>query len=180
MAILLVGSIGCDLKQKSDARTTEIAMRADSTTYTILNESEIQSIPFYDTSQYAIFPVSYARLFLGDAQQATLNEKEILVIECAVRKSVTLYNDRRGAFLIDLKKYKRQYFPGITASGNLEVWVRCIREDVIENFSRSSTPYDWRKDNKVIHDGGDGVFSLKVNLTTHKTYDFVTNGSETL
>lgn len=32
----------------------------------------------------------------------------------------------------------------------------------------------------VINYGGDNVFSLKVNLSARKIYDFVTNGSGTL
>ena len=180
MAILLVGSIGCNVKEKSNTRTTKAANEADSTTYLILDKREIQSISFVDTSLYAIFPVNYARPFLGDVQQITLSEKEIIVIEFATRKSTRLYNEGKGAFLIDLKKYKRQYFPGMTTSGNREVWVRCISEDLIRSFSRFCTLYDWRESNIVINDGGNNVFSLRVNLSTRKTYNFVTNGSETL
>ena len=117
MAVLLVGSIGCDVKQKINTRTRtkQIAKDVDSTKYILLDESKIQSISLNDTSQYAIFPVKYAQPFLGEAQQITLNKKEILVIERAIRKSITLYNDRKGTLSINLKKYKRQYFPGITA-----------------------------------------------------------------
>lgn len=158
IVFFVFGTIGCDLRQKRNAGFNDEA-----------------SISLPDTSKFAILPVTYERY---DAKQDTLNEKDLIVVEYALRKSVKLYNDGRGAKLIDLARYRRQYFPGIMASGDREVLVRCIHEDFIKNFH--FIPYSWRKDNIRIHDGGDQVFSLKVNLTTHKTYGFVTNGSETL
>lgn len=115
---------------------------------------------------------------LRDAKQATLSEKEIMIVEYAIRKRVSLYNERREVRIIDLKKYKRQYFPGITLSGEREAWVRCIDEEVIKNFSGLMP--DWRKNYIKIWDGGDNIFSLQVTLSTLKTYNFVTNGSDIL
>ncbi|MCE7061979.1 hypothetical protein [Dyadobacter sp. CY343] len=161
IVFFVFGTIGCDFRQKRNAESVAEA-----------------SISLPDTSMFAILPVTYERYTLGDAKQDTLNEKDLLVVEYALRKSVKLYNDRRGAEMIDLARYRRQYFPGIMASGDREVLIRCMHEDFIKNFH--FTPYNWRKDNITIHDGGDQVFSLKVNFTTYKTYGFVINGSETL
>lgn len=180
IALVLLGLAGCGPQQKTNPKIAEADNVIDSKKLIVLEESEIRKIDFVDTSQYAILPVRNAKPFLGIAQQITLSNKEILLIECAISKSVKLYNQSRDAFLIDLKKYKRQYFPGVTSSGNREVWIRCINEDAIKVFRRFPTPYDWRKDYTVIMDGGDNIFSLKVNLTTRRTSDFVTNGSETL
>lgn len=93
MTFFLVASIGCYRKRKDETSV------------------EKSSIFLPDSSQYAILPVAHARWILGDAQQAILNEKEILVIEYALRRSVKVYNDGRGAFLIDLTKYRRTIFP---------------------------------------------------------------------
>lgn len=84
------------------------------------------------------------------------------------------------ANLIDLTKYKRQYFPGTTGSGDRIVWIRCICDDVIKFYKKSPMALDWRKQYSEIRDGGDCIFSLKVNLSTQMTYGFITNGSESL
>jgi hypothetical protein len=179
VTLFLIALTGCDVKE-GDTNTKKIALSADSLKYITLEESGIDSMSLPDTSQYVILPVSYARWCLGVAQQDTLDEKEILIIEYALRKSIKLYTYRNGDLRIDLTKYKRQYFSGITASGDREVCVRCLGGEILEYFKYPHVQYDWRKDNIQINDGGDGIFSLKVNLTTRTTYDFITNGSETL
>lgn len=170
MLLFLLASFGCCSEKKNTANT--ITLQRDSTTNITLTKEKGSILP-PDSTTYAILPVIYAKPFLGDIQQITLTEQEIILIEYAIEKSVKLFNIKKGAILIDLSKHKRQYFPGITTSGDRIVWVRCISEDICKALKQSPMQVDWRTQYSGIRDGGHSIFSLKVNLSTQMTYDFI-------
>lgn len=69
--------------------------------------------------------------------------------------------------LLDIKKYKRQYFPVINDKGEKEVWVNCFC---------GHPDYDWKNKIVFVFDGGNCFFNVKVNLQTKKYYDLMING----
>jgi len=70
-------------------------------------------------------------------------------------------------FVIDLKKYKRQYIAVINSKGEKEVWVNCFCDTWKKN---------WRKELIFVLDGGNCYFNLKINLTKGEYYDLMVNG----
>ena len=79
------------------------------------------------------------------------------------------YKLEKEDWLIDLKKYKRQYVAVINAFGEKEVWINCFCGG-------------WGKRNicktkvVIIDDGGHCFFNLKINLTKGVYYHFDVNG----
>jgi hypothetical protein len=70
---------------------------------------------------------------------------------------------------IDLtkEKYKRQYVAVTNKNGDKEVWI---------NFLCQTYADDWKTSIKLVQDGGNCYFNLKINLTREKCYDLSVNG----
>ncbi|WP_460470295.1 hypothetical protein [Emticicia fontis] len=72
---------------------------------------------------------------------------------------------KKEKFIIDLKRYKRQYVAIINAKGEKEVWINCF----------CSNPKYWEKYIVEVLDGGNCYFNLKINLTKDTYYDLIVN-----
>lgn len=139
-------------------------------------DTSIISIFPYDSSYYWIFKQGRpADLMPGD-----LDTIEILLVDCIdqfnsvqekrfqkMKAEFPDLNLPRQNFIIELKKYKRQYMPVINNRGEKEVWINCLCE------TRNT---DWQKNLIMVKDGGNCFFNLKINLTTGRYYDFRVNG----
>jgi len=120
-----------------------------------------------------------------DSQPAELNLSEIKEIEMLLAKCINAYNPKqlkrfekldkeypenkysKNHFIIDLKRYNRQFIPVYNKKGEKEVWIHCFC--MISGNS-------WKKDVVWVKDGGNCYFSLKINLTKKTYYDFGVNG----
>jgi hypothetical protein len=125
--------------------------------------------------------------------QFKIDNKDIEKIEFLLSDAVKSYNkndskakfeewkksyDTTGAkwehFLIDLKKYKRQYIPFTTSRGQKIVYVNCFREDDDKMFASP----EWRKHIVIAEGGGMSYFHLKVSLDDINYFDFSINPFE--
>jgi len=70
-------------------------------------------------------------------------------------------------FIIELSRYRRQYYAITNEKGEKEVWINCFCHSWGEN---------WRKELIFVFDGGNCYFNLKINLETGKYYDVRVNG----
>lgn len=139
-----------------------------------------------DTSVIAVFPYLPSQHWIfKDGKPADLTSKDIEDIEVLMSKCIEEYNpeqekefnernlkypeyklDKKN-FVIELKRYKRQYVAVTNNNGEKEVWVNC--------FCKTRN-IDWKKELIQVDDGGNCYFSLKINLTTGKYYDLSVNG----
>ena len=71
-------------------------------------------------------------------------------------------------FIIDLRKYYRQYIVTKNKKGEKEVWVNCFCS--IQNMDY------WKKQVVFVMDGGNCFFNLKINLSRKSYSDFEVNG----
>jgi hypothetical protein len=71
-------------------------------------------------------------------------------------------------FVIDLKRYYRQYIVVKNANGEKEVWVNCFCN--IQNMEY------WKKQVVFVDDGGNCFFNVRINLTKETFADFIVNG----
>ncbi len=139
-----------------------------------------------DTSLIAILPFNAETSFIyKNGRPAQLNTEDILAIEHILSESIDKYNSEqegemkriaenyknsevnRDDFIIDLKKYKRQYITYFNIEGEKEVWVNC--------FCSPPGPY-WRKELFLVDDGGNCYFNITINLTTKRPADLSANG----
>ncbi len=149
------------------------------------NQSKKPNTHSVDTSNYSILKFDTTNNWLpNNTKPAHLAFGEIEEIETILKQCVDKYNaDKKlrfdtlskahpeynlklDDFVIDLSKYKRQYFPFINSAGQKEVWVNCFCSDY-EN---------WRKEILVVKDGGKCYFNLTMNLATKKFPRFNVNG----
>lgn len=123
-------------------------------------------------------------LFKG-SKPAELNSSEIKEIELLLLKCINAYNPKqlkkfekynkenpgynisKTHYIIELKKYDRQFIPVINKKGEKEVWVNC--------FCITSSKY-WKKEIFQINDGGNCFFHLKINLSKKIYYNLSVNG----
>jgi hypothetical protein len=133
----------------------------------------------YDTSKIAIIPFTNSLYWLFDSlryHSSNLTQEDILEIEKIFNESVSdnnsklLSEETKKYFTIDLKKmgYKRQYVCVISDNEEKIIFVNC--------FCKSFTGNDWRRFLLQVDDGGRCYFSLKINLTKKKYFDFFVNG----
>jgi hypothetical protein len=139
-----------------------------------------------DTSKYAILKFDTTDTWLFEnAKPSSLTHTEIEEIESILKqyidaynpdqqlqfdtisKAHTEYNLKVDNFVINLSRYKKQYFPVINSAGQKEVWVNCFCNDFDKN---------WRRDMVIVQDGGNCYFSLIINLVTKKISRFIVNG----
>ena len=73
----------------------------------------------------------------------------------------------KNQFIIDLNRYKRQYYATTNENGEKEVWINCFCYCLEKN---------WREELIIVLDGGNCYFNLKINLKTEKYYDVMVNG----
>lgn len=121
-----------------------------------------------------------------DSKPAALNLAEIREIEFILSKCINAYNPKqfkrfekdtkentgyeiiKNHYIIDLKRYDRQFVAVFTKKGEKEVWINC--------FCWTSSN-NWKKEIYRIDDGGNCFFNLKINLTKKTYYNFRINGT---
>jgi hypothetical protein len=141
---------------------------------------------FVDHSIIAILPADTANNWIfKQGEPTTLSDIEMQEIEKMLNDCMSNYNleqekqfeelsktnpdfglDKQD-FIINLKKYKRQYIASINENGEKVVWVNCF----CDNFD-----IKWKNDIVFVLDGGNCYFNLKINLTTKEYFEFMVNG----
>jgi hypothetical protein len=142
---------------------------------TLIDTSKIAILPF-DTTQYWVFK---------DSKSTELTNDDLLKIETILNECINDYNldqekrfkeiiDKnmknnldKNNFIIELKRYKRQYIAAVNSKGEIEVWINCFCGAGNQN---------WKTNLILVEDGGNCYFSLKVNLTTGQFYELMVNG----
>lgn len=138
-----------------------------------------------DKAIIAIIPYDSTQTWMfKDRKQAEINEKDFETIEKILKECIDKYNPeqekefnainskhpeyklRKDNFVIELKKYKRQYVVVTNKKGEKEVWINC--------FCGESK--NWKKELVIVNDGGNCYFNLVINLTTGKFHDLLING----
>jgi hypothetical protein len=143
---------------------------------TVSVDSAVFAILPYDTSMHWIFK---------DCEQTDISAKEMAEIEIILKRFVDDYNPEQERqfqkinsehpdykpdktnFIIDLKRYRRQYIAVTNKRGEKEVWI---------NFFCDSWDKNWKEELIEVHDGGNCYYNLKVNLTNGVFYDLMVNG----
>lgn len=148
-----------------------------------MKQEDINSI---DTSIIAVLPFDSAQhwIFKGN-KQTDLTADDIQNIEAILAKCINNYNIEQEKqfeeinkknpeyklekkdFIIDLKRYKRQYVATINSKGEKEVWVNCFC---------NTHNLNWRTESIIVKDGGNCYFNVKINLTSGQFYEFMVNG----
>ena len=101
----------------------------------------------------------------AEKKPVSLSKQELAKIDSILVLSVAAYNkqvkmDKLGEYwLIDFKKYKRQYFPLYNKKGQKVIGIGCFCQDF---------DLDWTKVeiNSKVQDGGKYFFHVELNLTT--------------
>jgi hypothetical protein len=126
---------------------------------------------FVDSNYVVLTDVPLQLTPFKNMKPSKLSKKEIREIETLANERIDEHNNppkgepiKMG--IIKERNYKIQLVPVINSKGEKEVWVNCLCEP----------DDDWRKKITHVFDGGTCFFSLKINLTTGKCYDFVING----
>jgi hypothetical protein len=142
--------------------------------------------PTNDTSNYAILQFDKTNNWIfKNSVPTTLTESEIQRIDALLKQSIDSYNSKQQSLLdsiskinsnhyikveniiIDISKYKSQYFPVMNQKNEKEVWVNCFCNDLDLN---------WKKEIVVGVDGGICFFNVIINLSTGKFYRLLVNG----
>jgi hypothetical protein len=168
--LLTLSLIGCV------PRKTENRAEQSNSIKTSVDSSIISILP-YDTTLYWIFK---------DCNKTELSTLELEDIENIIMKCIDEYNSEQEKqfteinnvhpeykfekkdFIIDLKRYKRQYIAVTNKIGEKEVWI---------NFFCETMKMNWKEDIVVVMDGGNCFFNLKINMTTKKYFDLTVNGA---
>ena len=139
-----------------------------------------------DTSKFAVIQFDKKDTWLfKNVKLSSLTLNEIEKVEISLEKCVNNYNREQQKqfetilkahptyklkvenFVINLTKYKRQYFPVVNKKGEKEVWVNCFCNTWNKN---------WRKEMLKVEDGGNCYFNVIINLTKKSYYRLMVNG----
>lgn len=134
-------------------------------------------LPF-DTAVYTSLP--------QDGTQATLNDDDVANIDRVLSFCINKYNRSQTTiykqivkklpdqdlnisdYVIDLKRYYRQYIVVYNKRGEKEVWVNC--------FCNIRSLANWQKKAVIVMGGGNCFFNVRINLTRKSFSDFIVNG----
>lgn len=127
-------------------------------------------------------------IYDDDEKPATLNKNDFKIIERLLQKTVQEYNRQvearfqhykkknpqavkvhKNNFLIELERYKRQYFATQKSNGEKIVWINC--------FCRIPSNIDWQTDLVWVKDGGNCYFQMQINITKKEVESFSVNGA---
>ncbi|HEY2349708.1 MAG TPA: hypothetical protein VGH64_11855 [Puia sp.] len=138
--------------------------------------------------RYVILPfdkMTYTSL-PAECTQATLNNEDFANIDRVLsfcvnkynRSQTTVYREivkklpdqdlRIDDYVIDLKRYYRQYMVVYNKNGEKEVWVNC--------FCNIQSLGYWREKAVIVMGGGNCFFNVRINLTRKSFSDFMVNG----
>ena len=129
-----------------------------------------------DTSQYVVLH------YESDNERLQLSKNEVLKLEQLMAECISKYNVEQeeyfkklrvknpqiklSNYVIDLKRYKRQFVVSSAKNGEKIVWVNCF----------CYVYGDWKKQIQIVDDGGNCFFNLNVNLSKSYYYDLMVNG----
>lgn len=105
----------------------------------------------------------------------SLSKQELAKIDSILVLSVAAYNkqvkiNKSGEYwLIDLKEYKRLYFPCYNKKGQKVIWIRCFCQDYPLDLTKVEV-------NIRVRDGGKCFFYMELNITTGRYSELTTNG----
>ena len=132
----------------------------------------------FDTTVYTSLP--------PDCTQATLSNDDFANIDRVLSYCVNKYNHSQtieyreivkklpdqdlkiNDYVIDLKRYYRQYIVVYNKRGEKEVWVNC--------FCNIQSLDNWREKAVIVMGGGNCFFNVRINLTRKSFSDFMVNG----
>jgi hypothetical protein len=155
---------------------------------TQISKEEIVGKPLVDTSMVAIIPYdSTTQWVFEDGKPTELINSDLDKIEKVLEACINEYNitqqkryneDKakypdyhlwKEDYIIDLKRFKRQYVVSINAKGEKEVYVNCVCD---------ASHINWKKYILIAKDmeGGNCFFNLKINITKETYYDLMVNG----
>lgn len=139
-----------------------------------------------DTSIIAILPFDTTRYWVfKDSKPTNLTNDDLQKIEIILNKCIDDYNPNQERqfkeinnkhpeykldkenFVINLKRYKRQYQAVINSKEEKEVWINCFCRTYNSN---------WKNEQIIVKDGGNCYFNLKINLSTEEYYELMVNG----
>ncbi|MFD2908016.1 hypothetical protein ACFSX9_04635 [Flavobacterium ardleyense] len=133
-----------------------------------------------DTSKIAVLKYD-SRFFVSNNQSKPTNlaADDFIKVEKMLHNFISDYNAEQNSnsseskritedLLINLNRYKRQYFALLNAKGEKEIWINC--------FCKDNNP-NWKTEKVIVKDGGNCYFNLKVNLTTEEYYEVYINGN---
>lgn len=138
-----------------------------------------------DTSVFVVLPLETDLPWIFKTGKPTqLTTEDLLKIETILKKCIDEYNPDeekqfmemnakhpdykldKNDYVIDLKRYKRQYMAIINPKGEKEVWINCFCGQWNERS---------RTDPVIFDDGGNCYFNLKINLATGKYSEMMVN-----
>lgn len=133
-----------------------------------------------DTERYNTVPPAYVNVDTTDGHPfrtviqegkviVPLSQSEIQLADSLLYRRIDQYNQNADkAFLIDLSKYKRQYFPSVDIKGQKKVELNC--------FCIVHDTDEWKHERVEVKDGGICYFNLTIDLTNRKISSFYVNG----
>lgn len=167
ITILALLVFSCNQKKKKAKLNDDSKLNVDTTLITI--------IPYDTLSIHWVFK---------NCKPAKLTNYDLNTIDSLLKISIEKYNLEqeikfkkyytknpnnnilKSNFTIDLKKYRRQYIVATDIKSEKQVWVNCFCDEWDTNS---------RKYPKVVMDGGNCYFNLKINLTTKSYYSLIAN-----
>ncbi|SCZ01576.1 hypothetical protein [Flavobacterium caeni] len=124
-----------------------------------------------DDFEYAVLPFNQNEKYplFANSTPTSLSHLEVMEIEKIAGQKIieTIQAHNRRQSKPD--KYLRQYVAVVNENGEKEIWIQCFVSDFIAYDEDKNY---WRKHILDFGDGGDSVFSLKVNLSKKIFYDF--------
>ena len=140
---------------------------------------------FVDTTNYVTLSHdSIGIRIFKNSNSTTLSISDIIELEKILERRINEYNKEQQSlfdillkeqsdlnikiedFVIELKKYKRQFIPVISEKGEKEVWVNCLC-----TISDDS----WKYNLEIVKDGGNCYFNLIINLSNKSSYQLIVN-----
>jgi hypothetical protein len=131
-----------------------------------------------------IFDGNYDFINMRGYSRFTPKAEDIIKIEYILNsklKQVTDKNDQDSIY-INLKYYMRQYIGLINAKGEKVVFVNFLRGEYIKDMeelavSEPKLKYEsWKESWKVVSDGGNYFWKIKINIKRKYLFDFAVNG----
>jgi hypothetical protein len=111
-----------------------------------------------------------AILQLDDSKSiVNLSDNEIKIIESLLREQVEIYNGKFDKKRIDLRYYKRQYFPQIDENGDKLIGIFCFC--TVEENNKWKT-----EEMESPNDGGECYFHVLINISKKAVIYFQANG----
>lgn len=133
-----------------------------------------------------IFSKDYIGLMISPENRFTPTTIEIDSAEIILRKGIKKINvnrpnqyDNCPVIHRKLRKYKRQYFGYVDNNGDKIIFINCFwdKNGFIDRvFYKEPVDDKWKTEEKFVLDGCSYFWSIKVNLTRKKLFDFGVNG----